>query len=107
MNLEEIKEKLIKEREELNILLETALKEGLETIKEYASSPDEIADKYETKEDIHLKEDIFRARLEKIEKALNKIEKGNYGICEKCNRAIEELRLKIDPATEFCRECSI
>lgn len=107
MNLEEIKEKLIKEKEELKLLLETAQQEGMEIIKEYTSAPDELADKYETKQELHLQGDLLKERLAKIEKALTKIEKGNYGLCGKCGQPIEEIRLNIDPAAEFCRRCSI
>lgn len=107
MNLDEFKEKLIKEREELKLLLETIRREGMETIKEYVSSADELADKYETKQEIHLQEEILKERLKKVEKALAKIEKNNYGICEKCGQVIEKVRLEIDPAAEFCRKCSI
>lgn len=107
INLEEIKEKLLKEREELKLFLETVLGEEKENIKEYVSTPDELADKYEVKQEMHLQEEVLGERLKKIEKALEKIEKGNYGLCEKCGKEIEEVRLKIDPAAEFCRKCSI
>lgn len=106
MNLQEIKEKLLKEREELNLLLEASHKERIESLKEYTSTPDEMADKYETKQEMHIEEESLKARLIKINKALEKIEKGTYGICEKCQNKIEDIRLKIDLATEFCRKCS-
>lgn len=40
-----------------------------------------------------------------LEKALRKIEEGNYGICEDCGREIEKKRLLIVPAAEHCLEC--
>ena len=107
MNLEEIKEKLLKEREELKLLLEVSHQERMESIKDYSSTPDELAEKYETKQEMHIEEEILKERLNKIEKALKKIQNGNYGICEKCGQKIEELRLKIDLAVETCRNCSI
>ncbi len=40
-----------------------------------------------------------------LEKALKKIENGNYGICESCGQEIEEKRLLIVPAAEHCLKC--
>lgn len=107
MNFEEIKNKLKQEKEQLEFLLENIHHEGMEIIKETTSATDVIADQYETKEEMHFQEEAIRERIKKIEKALKKIDEGNYGICEKCGQPIEEVRLKIDPAVETCRRCSI
>lgn len=106
MNIQEIKEQLLQELTDLKSLLETSHQERMESIKEYSSNPDELADKYETKQEMHLEEEALKTRIIKIEKALKKIEKNIYGLCEKCGKPIEEIRLKIDPAIEFCRNCS-
>jgi len=37
--------------------------------------------------------------------ALEKIEKGRYGNCEKCGKEIDEKRLKISPEARFCLNC--
>src|SRR3989344_1103574 len=42
-------------------------------------------------------------KLKDINSALEKIEKGNYGICEKCGKEIEEERLKTIPEAKFCQ----
>ncbi len=44
-------------------------------------------------------------KLREIERALEKMEKGKYGICEKCGKEIEEEKLKANPATKFCLKC--
>ena len=46
-------------------------------------------------------------RLKNIDSALEKIEKGKYGICEKCGKEIDEKRLEIVPETRFCMKCKI
>ncbi|MDR2081695.1 MAG: RNA polymerase-binding protein DksA [Campylobacteraceae bacterium] len=43
--------------------------------------------------------------LFEIEYALNKIEKGTYGICEMCEEAISIQRLKIKPHAKYCIVC--
>jgi len=107
MNLEEIKNKLEKEREELLLILRIYEKEAQEILKEPVSAEDEMADRYEFKEETHLRKEILESRLKAIEKALEKIAKGSYGFCENCGQQIEETRLKIDPAVLLCRKCSI
>jgi len=44
-------------------------------------------------------------RLVSINKALEKIKKGKYGICEECKKEISIARLKALPAAETCRKC--
>jgi RNA polymerase-binding transcription factor DksA len=44
-------------------------------------------------------------RLADINKALEKITKGAYGRCEKCNKEINSKRLEIMPEARFCLEC--
>ena len=44
-------------------------------------------------------------KLKNINSALNKIEMGKYGICEKCGKQIEEERLKISPEVKYCLKC--
>jgi DnaK suppressor protein len=43
--------------------------------------------------------------IQKIEKALDRIEEGSYGICETCGEDISLKRLKARPVTEQCIEC--
>jgi len=107
MNFNEIKNALEKELEELKLMLKSYEEEIKEFLKEPVSASDEIVDRYEYKEETHLKKEILEKRVKKIEKALKKIEEGNYGFCEKCGKNIEEERLKIDLAAEFCRSCAI
>jgi RNA polymerase-binding transcription factor DksA len=44
-------------------------------------------------------------KLKNINLALEKIKKGNYGICEKCQREIEIDRLEAIPEARFCKKC--
>jgi len=46
-----------------------------------------------------------RQELEAIEAALQRLESGNYGLCENCGLAIEPRRLEIMPETPLCRNC--
>lgn len=49
--------------------------------------------------------DRERKLVKKINKAIEKIENGTYGICEKCGIDINIERLEIRPVTEYCIKC--
>jgi DnaK suppressor protein len=46
-----------------------------------------------------------RKLIAKIEKALERVENGTFGICERCGEEISEERLKARPVTTLCIEC--
>ena len=48
---------------------------------------------------------VLDKRLRHIEKALDKIQKGGYGKCERCKGGIDEELLKEEPESSFCRGC--
>jgi len=43
--------------------------------------------------------------IKKIKKALERIDSGNFGICEKCEEDISIERLKARPVTTQCIDC--
>ncbi len=51
------------------------------------------------------KRDRERKFIQKIQIALQKIENGTYGICEKCGEYITEERLKARPEANMCIIC--
>ena len=54
---------------------------------------------------------VFRLRdrekflLKKIEKALQRIEEGTFGVCERCEEEISAKRLEARPVTTLCIRC--
>ena len=40
--------------------------------------------------------------LSEVERALAKLDEGNYGLCEVCGKEIGEARLEAMPATRYC-----
>jgi len=46
-----------------------------------------------------------RAAVDEIDRALAKIDGGNYGICEKCGQPIPKARLKALPYAALCVQC--
>jgi DnaK suppressor protein len=64
---------------------------------------DEDSDKTEELGDQLAVEQDLKLRLDDVQVALEKIREGNYGICEKCGREIEEEILDIDPESRLCK----
>jgi DnaK suppressor protein len=106
INLEEIKNKLLKEKEEVLLMLETLKKEEEGVLKEDVYETSDLANKYEAREDLHLQIESLEKRFEVLEKALTKINEGTYGKCERCGGVIEEGRISLDPAAIYCRKCA-
>jgi len=44
--------------------------------------------------------------LHSVEAALQKLDNGTYGICERCGKPIAEARLEAKPASAFCIDCA-
>jgi DnaK suppressor protein len=70
-----------------------------------ASFDEEYADAgtatFERERDLSLSNNI-RDMIEKIDKALERIEDGTYGLCERCGRPIEKARIKALPYASLC-----
>lgn len=50
-------------------------------------------------------ERTLEGNLRDVEKALERIDEGIYGICKYCNKEIDEKRLRARPASSSCIEC--
>ena len=66
-------------------------------------------------EDVALKRELYERalpiehaleeRLQDVNHALDKIDNGEYGVCEKCKKKISSERLKVLPETRTCKDC--
>lgn len=50
--------------------------------------------------------DQLQAMLVDVDRALEKIEDGTYGICDRCGRSIPEERLQARPWSVLCVDCA-
>ena len=98
------KEKSRLEREYRDTITELErLRESLKG--EVELSPDEISpDLYERDKTMALIQSL-ELRLSSIERALRAIEKGTYGICERCGQPIDPARLEARPDASLCLKC--
>lgn len=64
---------------------------------------DEVADELEEMEEREEVEHTLEQRLRNVRLALEKFDKGNYGICEVGGEEIEPERLEANPAARTCK----
>jgi len=66
---------------------------------------EEEADEVQEYDNLVALEHNLETRLRDVNLALEKIEKGEYGKCEKCGKDIEEARLEAVPEARLCIKC--
>ena len=72
---------------------------------------DDLPDEIDLASSEYTQSMIFRLRdrekflLAKIDKALQRIDNGSFGICEKCEEEISMKRLEARPVTTLCIRC--
>jgi DnaK suppressor protein len=91
--------------------LDELIAEANDTVKSIAGPKDICPDfldraymEYEADISLRLKERENRL-MKKIRSAIQKLDEGNFGVCEKCGRGISEERLKARPMAVLCIKC--
>lgn len=104
--LEEDRARLEKEFDVTNDLgLEASLKESFGELSSYDNHPaDSGSETFEREKDLGLM-DSLRIHVRNIERALERMERGEYGRCEGCGQQIQEERLEALPETALCIDC--
>jgi DnaK suppressor protein len=103
--LKKIRDTLAKEKKQLLREIEADLKEGREGSKGEGMDAYDIATEERSREISLILSDREREKLQAIESALERIEEGSYGICEKCGEEIAQERLEVMPFTRLCLTC--
>jgi DnaK suppressor protein len=56
---------------------------------------------FEREKELSIEQNV-RDLIQKIDRALKRIDDGTYGICERCGKPIEKARLKALPYVDLC-----
>ncbi|MHB8781126.1 MAG: TraR/DksA family transcriptional regulator [Candidatus Geothermincolia bacterium] len=110
--IESTRKKLLAEKEQLQKQLRDLEEKGLQTSQseetgdvgfdeEYAGSGSIT---FEREKDLSIHNNVLDL-LAKVNLALEKLEKGTYGICENCGQKIMDARLKALPYATLCIDC--
>jgi DnaK suppressor protein len=88
------------------------VKKAKQTLEEdMALDANDLPDEMDLASSEYLQSFTFRLRgrekafLEKIQKALAKIDEGTFGVCEECGEEISLKRLEARPETTLCIKC--
>lgn len=106
-----LKKKLLQVKNEIKENLESFANKGeikgdyKARFPEYGRGRDEEAQERSTFEARLPVEHEMEVDLIRVNKALQKIKEGRYGVCEDCGEEIEEQRLMVYPEAELCIEC--
>lgn len=104
--LKKIEALILEEKTKLEKELEKfSEKKGGEVFPDYGDQEDEnAAEVADYVVNISLKENLEKA-LRDANKAVEKLKKGEYGICKYCHKPIEEKRLLARPTSSSCMSC--
>lgn len=110
--LNEMEEQLTKERDRLVEELSAISRQNPKNREDWDASFQNIGDEegenaaevdtYSTNLTL---ERTLEAGLRDVEKAIERVKKGNYGTCKYCGKEIDEKRLRARPASSSCIEC--
>ena len=107
--IDDLQARLVEERGELQTQLATLEEDTFATTQSEMSGDvgldDESADAgtatFEREKDLSIEQNV-RDLLDKIERALKRIDAGTYGVCERCGKSIEKARIKALPYVDLC-----
>ncbi|MFH1838174.1 MAG: TraR/DksA C4-type zinc finger protein [Candidatus Kuenenbacteria bacterium] len=110
--LEKIKKTLFEEKKKLEKKLNEIAIKNEDTKDDYVANfpnigneeDENILEVTEFEENIGI-ENSLEISLQQINQALKRIEENKFGICEKCNKEINEQRLLVFPAAVLCQKC--
>ncbi len=81
-------------------------KNAIDELSVYDNHPADIGtETFEREKDLGLKRDLER-QLAAVDEAMEHLEQGTYGVCDRCGRPIAPERLEAVPETTLCVDCS-
>ncbi|MDI6840578.1 MAG: TraR/DksA family transcriptional regulator [bacterium] len=99
------KEELEDQLAEIEAKFVSSQQEASNDLSAYPLHTADLATDAETREEESLVISSIVNELDKVNKAIEKIDSNTYGLCEKCGSEISERRLKLIPYAEFCTKC--
>jgi len=107
--VDDLRARLLEERGELQDQLTTIEDTSFSTTQSDLSGDvgldDESADAgtatFEREKDLSIEQNV-RDLLQKIDRALTRIDAGTYGVCDRCGKPIEKARVKALPYVDLC-----
>lgn len=103
--LESFKQKLLVERERILNNSKNTMKHDLALSKDDLPDEADLASAEISQSLVMKLRDRERILLSKIDGSLERIDAGDFGVCDSCEEDIEEKRLKAQPFSVMCISC--
>ena len=103
-NLVSNKEKIIHDIKKMTAVNSPEARDSTDEVSGHVHMADVATDMYDREFNLSLASND-RELLNKIESALKRIEKGDFGLCAECKKPIQLARLKAIPYVETCLKC--
>ena len=104
-HLKRFQQFLLKQKDELTTTVSDEEREGRDAVTVEAKDFGDMATQSSGQEMSFAISDAGRRNLRDIEEALLRIREGTYGMCERCNKPIDETRLEVVPHARMCISC--
>lgn len=106
---DDLRTRLLVEREELSTQLASIEEDSFAATQSELTGDvgldDEMADAgtatFEREKDLSIEQNV-RDLLQKVDRALKRMEEGAYGVCQRCGKPIEKARIKALPYVDLC-----
>lgn len=106
MNRAKVREALLQQRQELMERVSRTSKHLYQRDKPVSSIFSEQAVEMQSTELIYQLDGEGKEEIRLIDRALQRLEEGRYGICASCGEEIAKKRLKALPYTDKCIDCA-
>ncbi|PCJ41531.1 MAG: hypothetical protein COA71_08210 [SAR86 cluster bacterium] len=106
MNAEAAKQALLVKQAEITSRVERTHKHIHHREEPVSADFSEQVTEMENEEIIHALDEEGRVELKQIQRALQRLEKGEYELCSTCGKDIGQQRLEAIPETELCIACA-
>lgn len=103
--LEEAKQRLLQMREELLAEADKAYAASQELGKDGVPDIGDMSSNSYNQEVLMNLSETQRARVRDIDAALERMDKGVYGFCARCEEEIPSRRMEVRPFSRYCVEC--
>ena len=100
--LKKMRTTLTRQKQQILQQLDEEIREGKENELDEGMDTYDLASEERDREINLILGDRDRDKLQAIEDALDRIEEGEYGLCEQCEEEIAQARLEILPFTRLC-----
>src|SRR5579862_9939897 len=103
--LARVREHLLEMKTRLREEIDSEMRAEREGNKDEGMDAYDLASEERDREINFILSDRERVKLKQIDDALERLDNGNYGVCESCGLEIAEERLVAMPFSRLCRDC--